>query len=232
MQNPTMSPDDLDRLEDLLASEAFHGDAMTLDAMQGFLCAVISAPEMISPGDWIPEAIGEPEFENPEQAEESMALLMKFYNSIAAALSNDEDFDLILYGREDDPEQLDYAAWCDGYVYGTQIGEADWFEAAGEYADDLSEKMEVFFLLNGALKEEAIKHKEPWLSPKEEERALAEAEEVFPSVIGDIYRFMQGLRKPTEPIRRGAPKVGRNDPCPCGSGKKFKQCCGGDHTLH
>ena len=25
---------------------------------------------------------------------------------------------------------------------------------------------------------------------------------------------------------RGTPKVGRNDPCPCGSGKKFKQCCG------
>jgi preprotein translocase subunit SecA len=29
-----------------------------------------------------------------------------------------------------------------------------------------------------------------------------------------------------EPVRRSAPKVGRNDPCPCGSGKKYKQCCG------
>jgi hypothetical protein len=28
------------------------------------------------------------------------------------------------------------------------------------------------------------------------------------------------------PIRREAPKVGRNDPCPCGSGKKYKKCCG------
>jgi preprotein translocase subunit SecA len=27
-------------------------------------------------------------------------------------------------------------------------------------------------------------------------------------------------------IRREAPKVGRNDPCPCGSGKKYKKCCG------
>jgi SEC-C motif domain protein len=26
-------------------------------------------------------------------------------------------------------------------------------------------------------------------------------------------------------VRRGAPKVGRNDPCPCGSGKKYKKCC-------
>ncbi len=30
----------------------------------------------------------------------------------------------------------------------------------------------------------------------------------------------------TETVTRSAPKVGRNDPCPCGSGKKYKQCCG------
>jgi hypothetical protein len=29
-----------------------------------------------------------------------------------------------------------------------------------------------------------------------------------------------------KPIRRDTPKVGRNDPCPCGSGKKYKKCCG------
>jgi curved DNA-binding protein CbpA len=31
---------------------------------------------------------------------------------------------------------------------------------------------------------------------------------------------------PMEPVRRDQPKVGRNDPCPCGSGKKYKRCCG------
>jgi len=31
---------------------------------------------------------------------------------------------------------------------------------------------------------------------------------------------------PVDPIRNLAPRVGRNDPCPCGSGKKFKNCCG------
>jgi len=34
------------------------------------------------------------------------------------------------------------------------------------------------------------------------------------------------LRRPPRPIRNEAPKVGRNDPCPCGSGKKYKSCCG------
>lgn len=32
--------------------------------------------------------------------------------------------------------------------------------------------------------------------------------------------------KGQQPIKRETPKVGRNDPCPCGSGKKFKKCCG------
>ena len=29
-----------------------------------------------------------------------------------------------------------------------------------------------------------------------------------------------------EPVKNEGPKVGRNDPCPCGSGKKYKNCCG------
>lgn len=32
--------------------------------------------------------------------------------------------------------------------------------------------------------------------------------------------------EPIKPVVRDAPKVGRNDPCTCGSGKKFKKCCG------
>ncbi|MCZ2154947.1 MAG: SEC-C domain-containing protein [Bryobacterales bacterium] len=32
--------------------------------------------------------------------------------------------------------------------------------------------------------------------------------------------------------QRAHPKVGRNDPCPCGSGKKFKKCCGAATVLH
>lgn len=38
-----------------------------------------------------------------------------------------------------------------------------------------------------------------------------------------LYRDGKTLRTP---VVRSAPKVGRNDPCTCGSGKKFKKCCG------
>ncbi|WP_083839452.1 SEC-C metal-binding domain-containing protein [Methylophaga frappieri] len=35
-----------------------------------------------------------------------------------------------------------------------------------------------------------------------------------------------GCCAPQSPITRDYPKIGRNDPCPCGSEKKFKKCCG------
>ncbi len=46
------------------------------------------------------------------------------------------------------------------------------------------------------------------------EASEAEAEAVTRELLG-------------EPARRGSPKVGRNAPCPCGSGKKYKKCCEG-----
>ena len=40
----------------------------------------------------------------------------------------------------------------------------------------------------------------------------------------------QGDGAKTEPIKRDKTKVGRNDPCPCGSGKKYKKCHGKDEA--
>ncbi|TCV90637.1 UPF0149 family protein [Sulfurirhabdus autotrophica] len=233
MESKNITEQETDQLEDLLASDIFNNEAMTLDYLQGFLCAVASGPDLIPPSIWIPAALGDsPEYESAAQAETVLDLLMKFYNTIASALQNDEEFDLILYEMDDESEELDYAAWCEAYVYGTQIGEINWIEAAGEFAPDLSEKMEAFFLLSGMLKDDAEKHNEPWLSKKDEEKAIAMAQEDFLSTINDLYRFWQIQRTPQNSITRDAPKVGRNDPCPCGSGKKFKQCCGVEPTLH
>jgi len=41
----------------------------------------------------------------------------------------------------------------------------------------------------------------------------------------NAHRFQMSTPK-VETYKREKPKVGRNDPCPCGSGKKYKRCCG------
>jgi uncharacterized protein len=72
------------------------------------------------------------------------------------------------------------------------------------------------------------------ISAEEREKLIVGA---AAGVIG-IYRYFEVQRvvekQPpdhTTTFRRTVPKIGRNDPCPCGSGKKFKQCCGRT-TLH
>jgi SEC-C motif domain protein len=44
---------------------------------------------------------------------------------------------------------------------------------------------------------------------------------------GDAWLYVDGEFVGPGATVRNAPKAGRNDPCPCGSGKKFKKCCGG-----
>jgi len=41
-----------------------------------------------------------------------------------------------------------------------------------------------------------------------------------------VWEFVDGRVIGRDPYRRETPKIGRNDPCPCGSGKKYKKCCG------
>jgi uncharacterized protein len=47
--------------------------------------------------------------------------------------------------------------------------------------------------------------------------------------ISQIYRYFAPMRAETaqasQPFIRNERKIGRNEPCPCGSGKKYKQCC-------
>jgi len=43
--------------------------------------------------------------------------------------------------------------------------------------------------------------------------------------IGGAWLYARAVREGPAPIKSGQAKVGRNDPCPCGSGKKYKQCC-------
>jgi preprotein translocase subunit SecA len=57
------------------------------------------------------------------------------------------------------------------------------------------------------------------LARQEDVEELAQPEEVPLS-------FSGGEEAQARPAQRQAKKVGRNDPCPCGSGKKYKKCCG------
>ena len=60
--------------------------------------------------------------------------------------------------------------------------------------------------------------------------SLASRISQLPAENGDAGTSPPSAARPPDakqaPVEREAPKVGRNDPCPCGSGKKYKKCCG------
>jgi uncharacterized protein len=60
----------------------------------------------------------------------------------------------------------------------------------------------------------------------------------IPASVAWIYRYWLPYRQANfersiaTTFQREQPKIGRNDPCPCSSGKKYKKCCGIAGTLH
>ena len=62
--------------------------------------------------------------------------------------------------------------------------------------------------------------------PSEWRTLVRNAEAALPDTVARLVDYWSIVRAPPITIRREQPKVGRNDPCPCGSGKKFKLCHG------
>lgn len=221
-----MSNPDFSTLEKWLDSPLLAGKAMPIDKLHGFLCAVVSAPDTIPPSRWVPEAMGgEPNFESKEQAKELAALMMRFYDTVAATLQENQPLELILKARSG---TLDYETWCNGYILGWALSREEWLRPGNEALKKLTFPI---MLLSGAFKEGAEAQGEEFMPEDEYAKLQQKCIAALPNAVAGIHDFWLSRRKAV-PITRESPKVGRNDLCPCGSGKKFKQCCGKGHTIH
>jgi uncharacterized protein len=222
--NTPLSESEQAELEALLDSDIFRGEAMRLDELQGLFVAVASAPDLIAPSDWMPEALGEsPDFADTAQAQQVLELVMRFYNQSVRAAATGE-FDLVLYRTESG--ETDYAAWCGGYLIGVDLAETDWYEIGDP--DEVGELLFPLLVLADALPDEERRA----IKPAEWRRLVRSCEESLAETLVRIHDYWLVLRTPPATVRREAPKTGRNDPCPCGSGRKFKQCCGAPGVLH
>ncbi len=231
-----LADSELDRLETLLEDPALE-ESMRLDEIQGYLCAALSGPQAIPEEDWLEDILGNDEALESDAGREAAALLRKFAVALEAELAAGEAPVLLLYPKDDNEDSpSDYAPWCQAYLAGVDAAEDDWFEFLGEDEDDedaedseeisyLDERLFPLMVLTGEAEAAAREHGEEWAEGEEREQIINDCEEDLPQAVVDIYRFWLAKRG-IGTLRRDEPKVGRNDPCPCGSGKKFKQCCG------
>jgi len=213
---------DLDRLESYLRADHRIDAALPVDAIQGLFAAISSTTAPVPRERWLPEVLGDAHaFESQEDADAIIDLLERFREDTARQLNEGEGFDFILYGPEGDEEDL--AVWADGYLIGVELAEPPWEEQADP--EDLDNILYPFLVLTGQARELALESGNAWMSDEEEAKLVADIRAGLADHLLDVRAYWFERSRP-ETVKREAPKVGRNDPCPCGSGKKYKNCHG------
>ena len=229
----------LDELEAFLLSDATSDEVMMLEMLDGYLTAIASGPVEVAgnewmPGVWGPTAEDVPDFESEDQAARIVETIVRQYNGIVWSLHHDPDtfdpsFETTVYA--DDPHPyLDGEMWAYGYMKGVALRQTAWqplFDDPG-----MQEVLRPIWLLGAD---------DPQGELDEATRTPAQREALtlqIPAAVAAIYRYWLPTRQAVmerevaTTLERTHPKVGRNDPCPCGGGKKFKKCCGAAAQLH
>lgn len=233
--NEPLSQIELEELDELLLTFAEQHEAATGEDLEsilstseldGFLTAVVSGPELIPPSEWFPAIFsGEPpEFETEVQVQNLFALLLRHMNSIAEILAEDPEEFEPMFGYHDcdhdddcnEPVEI-VEEWCMGYLRGVSLRAEEWEPLWREEPEALT-TIALFGTTEGWDELEKL-----------DDETQQGFREMLPAMVRTIYSYWQSQRnKPvTQHIteQREADKIGRNDPCPCGSGKKYKQCC-------
>ena len=206
------------RLMELLDAKSEAHNTMRCDEVQGFMMALLSGPDALNPTNWLPEILGEESLFDAKERTEIERLVMAMAADMRMKLNEKILPDLWFY--EDEAGNPAFYTWCNAYLYALDIVPTDWFEAVDqeEFEDLFYPIMALGGIYDDEENGEVILH----LNEKE----LTQLESDLPHVLLDIYWYWQAIINKPQTVRREGEKVGRNDPCPCGSGKKYKACCG------
>jgi uncharacterized protein len=225
IDNEPLTDAELDRLGDFLEG-CKSGKAMNVEELDGFFAALIAGPETVMPSEYNRELFGgeTPEFSNLEEAKEVLGLLMRHWNTIAGTLLKGDVYVPLLL--QDDDGMAHGNDWARGFMRGMHMRHDGW----AELMDDEEH--------GGCVVPMMMLYHEHDQDPKMRPKPITaeQREDVIMHMAGGLvsaYRYFRSQREPHEDNAfapqpgRGTPKVGRNDLCPCGSGKKYKKCCGG-----
>ena len=206
------------RLMELLDAKSEAHNTMRCDEVQGFMMALLSGPDALNPTNWLPEILGEESLFDAKERTEIERLVMAMAADMRMKLNEKTLPDLWFY--EDEAGNPDFYTWCNAYLYALDIVPTDWLEAADQ--EEFEDLFYPIMALGGIYDEEENGEVILHLNEKE----LTQLESDLPHVLLDIYWYWQAIINKPQTVRREGEKVGRNDPCPCGSGKKYKACCG------
>ncbi len=245
------SEEEIERIEQLCERLAGFGVDVSVEWVDGFMTALLAGRRTLVPSEWLPAMFGDAfdrAFSDPADVQQALQTLLARWNVLARQLDPEALLDepdtlriaplMIQYDdairREvveaghmnaEEAEQLlqTGALWAEGFRAATEAFSADWPQPddseEGRWYDDCLMRVMALMLPPEDLKAYALESY-PDGAPSRED------------LIDDACFGVQDLRvywldhaaKPAQ--RRVDATPGRNDPCPCGSGKKYKKCHG------
>lgn len=222
-----LSDKEFKELDQFLLSDRCADDGMTMDILHGYLTALVIGPQEVMMAEWLPLVWGAdpaaaPAFKTDKERERIISLIARFMNEIAITMEvAPKEFEPLYCEHEWEGRALiDGEAWAWGFCQGMEIRDELWQPIRDS---NLAPLMHSIYLLGA----EEIDEAEMGLvdDPVKRDKLAVEVEAAIP----EIHKFWLPLRKSAvTQVKHESPKLGRNDDCSCGSGKKFKKCCGAE----
>ena len=229
-------------LRDALPPDPALNPPLSYCQLAGFLFAVACAPGLVMPSRWIPMVLGNQggHFKDEATARRAMDLVLALYNEINDAVRGGRpELPALVELRRDPADDIGPQAPLDQWASGAAMAQLwlkpTWDEHlekdGGADARDLRDALEsaqttiAFFLRRESAQAWVEKDPDrPGFAP-----AARRMRELLPDAmkaLADVGAFLEAARGERLSTPARSTKVGRNAPCPCGSGRKYKHCCG------
>ena len=224
--NDPLTDAELDRLEDFL-DRCKSDKAMNVEELDGFFAALIAGPELVMPSEYYPEIFGgnladARNFSTLEEARDVLGLMMRHWNTIAGTLNRNDVYVPILI--QDEHGVARGNDWARGFMRGMEMRHDAWADLVNDDAHGGC-LIPVFMLYHEHDDDPLMRTNT--IGNEQREKIIMH----MTAGITQAYRYFKE-RSPMNPeahrtgYRSSTPKTGRNESCPCGSGKKYKRCCG------
>ena len=221
--------------------DALGDDAMLLSELDGYLTGILVCPELIEPSEWLPAVWGETGdgdgavfatsavFESKEHLDDVVAAIMAHYNAIARILHERPEKYAPVFEIDGRNGDVLWAIWMEGFERAFALRPEAWSPLCLDEESQESDVTEEIASMNLMAAFMAIAlgcEADLDLTPEQVEMMTDEAPAVIPGVITTLNAWRRSQRPDPGLTGGSTPKTGRNAPCPCGSGKKYKKCCG------
>ena len=230
---------DAKELERALASRP---GALGYCELAGLFFALACAPELVKPSEWLELVLGEEPPESEDETRELLQLVMALHNHInLQVLEREPELPAGVEVRAEPMENFGPRAplgrWAGGFSAGQLVVEDLWAPFV-EASPDPGALDTTLGSLNVALtfftsRELARKWVQAMADKPALEAGARRALDVLPvamKALAELGRGLEDAKRERESRPARSVKVGRNEPCSCGSSRKYKHCCGGSRS--